>query len=801
MSAPEPRELTPRPDPPPGLPRLRRRLADRYDFRDGLLAGIAGVTGPGGAGPLGARLDVAGDPAVVTAAELWSRVADSVAAYTELTAGERYLGTAQDWTDLRRTIDLLGHRPTQRAAARGWIRCTTDTGASPLVPAGTRVQAPGTPTRAAQTFEVVTDTQLRADWADLTVTAVPAPQPPPGRALRLLTDPGFGAGDRVALVAEKPSGYVPMPSTWWGWLGWMSIVYTLFASNLTLRAVVTVTKKSDDLGAFLVTTDRELAGLLAPASGTTYAAYRVRAKLSLAHRLSKLSYVNSSGAAATAAVSYPGEAAAVGSGHLLVTDASAASPGMNILVSNAYGAFVTTVKSVSGVDWSVAPGTKHHVGRIELTDPLPPAQRDDDIEILLVDHRVVAQHHELPPLAPGGTRLRVHPRPAEAPTRIAVQTTTGWELADCSRDAGDTTDDVGGMLLVLGSGLTGTAAKAPATANLVPVRHGETRRGPLTVADGGTVVPGPVTADVDQSGRVTDSLTLRVGGVAFDEVDSLYGRDPTAPVFTTRLAADGRLVVRFGAEAVRGEVTATWRIGGGLVGELDATQIDTLLGSVRGVRKIAGVGRTTGAADQEDSLRMRRAAAARVRALDRAVSLDDLADLALGVPGTSHSVAWRGAGPVGCPCGGSGPHVASLRFGDTGVRAPLPAELASLAGYLDARRDTSVGLCVCAGVPSALTATLTVTADPRRDPVTVREAVGAALLDPAGPLAPRPRDLGVPVDASDVLAVAQAVTGVVGVVALSVSSGVRAPSAAEAAIGRTPAERYELLSVTAVTVQ
>lgn len=799
MSAPEPRELTPRPDPPPGLSRLRRRLADRRDFRDALLAGIAGTTD--GAGPLGGRLDVAGDPTVVTVAELWSRVADSVAAYTELATGERYLGTARDWTDLRRTTDLLGHRPTQRAAARGWIRCTTDAGASPLVPAGTRVQAPGTATSPAQTFEVVADTPLRADWADLTVTAVPAPQPPPDRALRLLTDPGFAAGDRVALVAEKPSGYVPMPSTWWGWLGWMSLIHTLYASNRSLRAVVTVTKKSDDLGAFLVTTDRVLTGLLAPASGTTYAAYRVRARLSLAHRLSRLSYVNSSGTAATAAVSYPGEAAAVGTGHLLVTDASAASPGMNVLVANSYGAFVTTVRSVSGVDWSVAPGTRQHVGRIELTESLPPGQRDDDVEILLVDQRVVAQHHELPPLAPGGTRVRVHPRPAEAPNRIAVRTTAGWELADCSRDAGDTTDDVGGMLLVLGAGLTGTATKAPATANLVPVRHGETHRGPLTVTDGGAVVPGPVTADVDPAGRVTDSLAVRVGGVAYDEVDSLYGRDPAAPVFTTRLAADGRLVLRFGAEAVRGEVTATWRVGGGLVGELDAARIDTLLGSVRGVRRVAGVGRTTGAADQEDPLRMRRAAAARIRALDRAVSVDDLADLALGVPGTSHSVAWRGAGPPGCPCGGVGLHVASLRFGETGVRAPLTAELASLAGYLDARRDTSVGLCVCAGVPSGLTATLTVAADPRRDPVTVREAVRAALLDPAGPLAPRPRDLGVPLDASDVLTVAQAATGVVGVVALSVTPGVRAPSAAEAAIGRTPAERYELLSLTAVTVQ
>src|SRR5689334_661568 len=100
---PQPRDLIARPDPSPGLARLRRRIASRPELRDALLAALAEVAEPDGS-TLGGRLDVAGDPTVVTLAELWSRVADSVSAYTELTAGERYLGTAQDWTDLRRTV-------------------------------------------------------------------------------------------------------------------------------------------------------------------------------------------------------------------------------------------------------------------------------------------------------------------------------------------------------------------------------------------------------------------------------------------------------------------------------------------------------------------------------------------------------------------------------------------------------------------------------------------------------------------------------------------------------------------------
>src|SRR5450631_658195 len=810
MTVPQPRDLVPRPDPAPGQGRLRRRLADRTDFRDALLASLAEVTEPGG-GPLGERLDVAGDPSVVLVAELWARVADSVAAYTELAAGERYLGTAQDWTDLRRTTDLLGHRPTQRVAAHGWIRCTTDTGASPLVPAGTRVQAPGTSARPAQAFEVVDDTQLRADWANLTVTAVPKPVSPPGSSLRLLTDPGWRPSDRLLLVAEQPDVPTPEPTIWAEWLAWLLEQMRSDASgDSAVVGTVSITKRADDLGAFLFTMDRSLSGLLASAKGTTYAAYRVRANLQIARRLEKLSFVSAGPTgptASTAEVTYGSEPAAIQAHQLLVVDASAATPGLGIVVWNGPYALVTTVASVRSLDWSVAPGTKHRVGVITLTEQLSSdLLNSPGLEVALVDDRTLAQHYELPPLCPGATRLRVHPRPQEVPERIAVLTTSAWELATCSLDGSDAgaATDVGGMLLALTTGFTRDAVTAPATSNLVAIQHGTTKTVPLTVAGGTAIVPGPVTGDVDAAGTLTDSLVVRVAGVRFDEVPTLYGRGPSEPVYSTKIAADGTLVLGFGdgehGAQPRGDITALWRVGGGLSGEVDGPLIDTLLGSVRGVRKIAGVGATTGAADQEDQLRMRRAAAARIRALDRAVSLGDLADLALTVPGTSHSAAWRGSGPPGCPCGGIGLHLAFLRTAATGARAPLAPELLSMAGHLDARRDTSVGLCVCAGVSSALPVTATIATDPRRESVAVVAAVTAALADHTGPLAAAGREMGVPLDDSDVVAVVQPVTGVVGVVSFAVTPGIRTPSAGETRIGRTPAERYELLSVGLVSV-
>jgi hypothetical protein len=103
-------------------------------------------------------------------------------------------------------------------------------------------------------------------------------------------------------------------------------------------------------------------------------------------------------------------------------------------------------------------------------------------------------------------------------------------------------------------------------------------------------------------------------------------------------------------------------------------------------------------------------------------------------------------------------------------------------------------------VSSALPVTATIATDPRRESVAVVAAVTAALADRSGPLAAAPREMGVPLDDSDVVAVVQPVTGVVGVVSLAVTPGIRAPSAGETGIGRTPAERYELLSVGPVSV-
>jgi hypothetical protein len=814
-----PQLLPTAPEPLPGLTRMRRRLGDRLALRDDLLARLADTpdpTRPGGT--LGDVLDVAGDPTLVQIAGLWARVADGVCAYTELTSGESYLGTVQDWTDLRRVVELVGYRPAQRTAAHGWIRTETAPGSAPLVLAGTQIQAPGTPVHSSQTYEVAADTQLRDEWAQLTVTGVPVPTAPAGHQLRFLTDPGFIASDRVAFVQE--GGADTLGDDWADWLAWLlPLIYGFSYVGLTgqlVQGLARVTKRADDLGAQLLTFDRSLDKLLPQVSGVSYGAYRVRAELRVPSRLDMVSYVDSGGTPKSKPAPYPsGEASSPYSQtSVYVEDASEASVGQTlVLYSGSHGqCLVTTIKSITPIDWHVAPGTVRRVAELGLVDQLPNALSGGPLTVLLTDPRQAAQHYELPALAPTDTAARVHPRLATLPDQLAVQTTvstgTTWELSGCAENSADSAQDQGGRIVTLTVARKGVADRSKgsgaAAGNLVPIQHGTTKSGPLTPVAGTVILSGPVTGDVATDGTVTDSLGITVGGVRFDEVPSLYGRGADEPVYTTRLVADGRLAVTFGnginGMLPRGDISARWRVGGGLVGELDGVEINTLAGSINGVRKVAGVGPTSGAADQEDPLRMRRAAAARIRALDRVVALPDLADLALTVPGTSHSASWRGAGPAGCPCGGSGLHVAVLRAATGGVRPPISAELVALRGYLDARRDTSVPLCVCAAIASAVTVSCTVAVEPRRDPNVVSAAVSSALLDTSGPLAPLPRDLGMPLDGSDVIEVVQPVVGVRGLSGLILTGGASAPTAGDLSIGRLPALPYELLYVGSTTL-
>ena len=774
--------------------------------------------------PLGRSWDVEGDPNGRLLAELWAFVAEGVAAYTELTASEAYLGTAADWTDLRRLAALVGYRPRPRIAAQGWVRFEVDKGVDPLVPAGTRVQAPGTPARPTQKFEVAEDTQLRSEWGGLTATWVPRAATPTDEGLRFLGDPGFRLGDRVLFLLEEPQGLL-VPTDWftfWIWLMsiWYPVTQLAFAAAQPL-AVARVESRKSELGTTLVRFDRRLDKILA---GTkSYGAYRIRDKAGSARRLSGALRIPATGTTADS-ITLPAYSLQAKSSKHVVLDAALDDLSKEQLVAivdwSTTACDVVAIAKHTPIEWEVAPGTPTRVSRLDFTNEVATLKAaTGPVTVYVVDPRIPALNYTFPGSQPSGTpQLRLFPSPKHDPTHVAVETATAQgapvlEVFACRKAATQETPPSAGVPTPIGLVVDlldgapgGLERSAPASANLVRVRHGTTAHAVLGSGDGTkagqrlTVPDEPVAYDLDDAGNPVPTQVVRVDGVRWDELPSLYDAGP-AEGYVTELGPKGGVTDVFG-DGVQGarlptgrnNVQATYRVGGGTAGEVESRAIDSLLGSVKGVKKVRGAGPTSGGADQDDERRLRRLVPGRARAFGRAVSIEDLVDLSLGYPGVTHATAWSGVGPPHCPCGGAGLHLAFLRADATGVRPPVGAELASLATYLDGRRDPTIPLCVCAATATDVTLSATVVVDARLDPNAVAADAKAALLDPDGPLAPAERLLGQPLDRSDVIAVLHGVKGVLGVSSLALGG-------AGGVLGRHAAERYELLLVPAPTVQ
>ena len=798
--------------PPPGQQRLSRRIGEFHGFVDDLIARIERREAD--AGVLGSLWDVEGDPQATLLVELWAYVAESLAAYAELTAGESYLGTAAEWTDLRRLAALVGYRPRPCVAAQGWVRAEVERGTDPLVRAGTRVQAPGTPARAAQTFEVVEDTQLRSEWEGMTATWVPSPEIPTGREVRFLGDPGFRAGDRILFVLEQAEE--PPTTNWFDY--WIWLLDFFYSSNVetavTPLAIARVVESVSELGTTLVRFDRDLETVLDSATAP-YAAYRIEARAGAARRLEAVLRIPRTGSVQE--LELTGDSPIPELDTIILSDAleDLSAGQLAVVVDWDFAmADVVSVTTHSLVKWEAAPGTSTRVSKLRFDAQIASLDTGNSPTVYIVDQRIVARHYTFPDTMPTGPgQLRLYPRPHTVPTNVAVgvelDDKTDWEVFACAESStqealgADGSAPSGLVVDLVDSAPANLVRAGPASANLVRVRHGTAASAVLGSGDAAsagqqfTTPDAPIASDLDALGTPVPSLEARVDRIEWEELPSLYEALPEE-VFVTRLAADGAVTLEFGdgergarLPTGRNNVEATYRVGGGTVGEVESGAIETLLGSIRGVKKMLGAGPTSGGADQDAETDLRRLAPTRARAFDRAVSIEDLVDLSLGYPGVSHAAAWNGQGPTGCSCGSTGLHVAFVRSGTEGPRAPEGAEIDQLAAYLDARRDISVPLCVCGGLVTALVVTATVAVDPRQEPAVVAASAQAALLAPEGPIAAGARSLGQALDRSDVFAVLHGVAGVVGVTSLDV------PGAAE--LGRRAAEPSELLVVDAAS--
>ncbi|HXM54658.1 MAG TPA: putative baseplate assembly protein, partial [Candidatus Dormibacteraeota bacterium] len=308
-------------------------------------------------------------------------------------------------------------------------------------------------------------------------------------------------------------------------------------------------------------------------------------------------------------------------------------------------------------------------------------------------------------------------------------------------------------------------ARVRVNANVAPATHGETttevlgsgdsaqafqrfrlRRSPLTYT------PAPGGAD--------STLVVQVDGVTWHEVPSLLGQGPRDRVYVVRAAADGTVTVEFG-DGLTGRrlptgvenVTATYRVGSGLGGRVPAGSLTLLVTRPLGVRSVRNPRTAASGEDPQDAGAARAAAPLTVLTFDRVVSVSDAEDFA---------AAFRGIGKAAAAWVWDGfRRVVHVTVGAAGGGAPDPVEdVAALEAALLAGGDPRLHVVVQAYAARSFCLTAGLYRDPdhpwARVEADARAALTAAFSFDA-------RAFAQPVAESEVMAVLQAVPGVLGV--------------------------------------
>ena len=276
----------------------------------------------------------------------------------------------------------------------------------------------------------------------------------------------------------------------------------------------------------------------------------------------------------------------------------------------------------------------------------------------------------------------------------------------------------------------------PTSLRSATARHRErcsgaaTRRGP---GQQFTLPDAPIAYDLDAAGSLgAEPARSASTAVRWDELPSLYGQG-SAEVFAARLEPDGGLTVDLRRRSA---------------GRAAADRPRQRDGDVPGRRRHAPArssrARSTPARERpgREEGRGRRADERRRRPGRRAPICDARPRRALGpsgapsrsrtssisalaYPGVTHAAAWSGAGPPGCACGGSGLHLAFVRAGTAGPRAPQPAEVALLSSASSTRAATRRYRSASArrAHVAVVSSTVDLAADPRREVAGVVAAV------------------------------------------------------------------------------
>lgn len=324
------------------------------------------------------------------------------------------------------------------------------------------------------------------------------------------------------------------------------------------------------------------------------------------------------------------------------------------------------------------------------------------------------------------------------------------------------------LLLEGGPEFSYRRASVTVNANMALATHGERQEELLGSGDASAVhqrfklAKAPLThivADTPE-GRIS-TLEIRVDGVLWHETATLFEAGPDDRVYELRREDDGSSWVTFG-DGMRGHrlptgemnVSAVYRAGIGHAGEVPDEAIIQLKTRPIGIRAVVNPSRSSGSAEPESLGSVRLSAPRSVRTLGRIVSLTDYEDFAANFAGVGKARAdalWLGSRQLVFLS--IGPGTDTLLDPD----APL---LANLRAAADKVRDDSRSMLIEAFERRFFQVSLRVMVHADYRMSDVEAAVRAALAAGFGYAA---RGIAQPVSAVEVIAVAQAVPGVVGV--------------------------------------
>lgn len=258
------------------------------------------------------------------------------------------------------------------------------------------------------------------------------------------------------------------------------------------------------------------------------------------------------------------------------------------------------------------------------------------------------------------------------------------------------TTEAGGWQVVLGLGGGSSASQftlgdVVVRGNAVQVSHGETKAEDIGGSDGVsahqtfslkntplTRLPGVDGAEM--------ALEIRVNGVLWGLVEDFHAVPAEGRAARVSLDAEQGVSVAFGGEgrgavppAGRRNITAQYRVGLGGIGDAEAGRLTRIRKSLPILETVSNPLALTGGTDPASAADMRRQATRPILTFDRAVSVQDHADLALLFPGVARAAArWLNRGAVEL--------IAADAAGEP------PSDSAALRAYMNARRDEQVPL-------------------------------------------------------------------------------------------------------------